>query len=121
MTLNHLNLTVNDIEGAQHVLEKYFGMKEMGGNKKMVFLTDDKGIVLTLMKAPVNDEVRYPGSFHIGFIVESKERVNEINQQLKDDGFDVPAPKKSHAWTFYFQAPGGFTVEVFSSTWRIHR
>ena len=75
----------------------------------MAFLRDDNGMVLSLMKAA---EVKYPGNFHIGFIQESEERVNEINQRLKDDGFDVEPPQRSHAWTFYFLAPGGFTIEV---------
>jgi len=60
-------------------------------------------------------EVKYPSSFHIGFIQPSHERVNEINQRLKDDGFTVDAPAHLHgSWTFYFRAPGGFTIEVLS-------
>ena len=58
---------------------------------------------------------KYPSSFHIGFIVESRERVNQINQQLRDDGFAADAPAHLHgSWTFYFTAPGGFTIEVMS-------
>jgi hypothetical protein len=44
---------------------------------------------------------------------ESRERVDEIHQNLKSNGFDVKSPKEFHgAWTFYFHAPGGFLVEV---------
>jgi catechol 2,3-dioxygenase-like lactoylglutathione lyase family enzyme len=57
---------------------------------------------------------RDPRTFHIGFRQESEERVNEINQRLRDDGFDVEPPQRQHAWTFYVQAPGGFTVEVLA-------
>ena len=28
------------------------------------------------------------------------------------DGFDAAPPARSHAWTFYVKAPGGFVVEV---------
>ena len=83
----------------------------------MAFLSDDNGIVLTLtsMKLAQETEVKYPGSFHVGFIQESEQRVNEINQRLKEDGFDVPPPSKQQgSWTFYFAAPGGFTIEVLS-------
>ena len=32
---------------------------------------------------------------------------------LRADGFDVPPPRRFHgSWTFYFRAPGGFTIEV---------
>jgi hypothetical protein len=72
-------------------------------------LFDDDGLVLTLIKA---GQAKYPSTFHIGFVQESEERVNEIYQRLKDDGFDVAPPQRLHAWTFYVQAPGGFAVEV---------
>ena len=116
MKLNHLNLTVSDVLEAHKFLQKYFGLRDMGsGNNNMAFLRDDNGLVLSLthMKVGRETEVKYPVTFHVGFIQESEERVNEINQRLKDDGFDVPPPSRQHSsWTFYFQAPGGFTIEV---------
>lgn len=48
--------------------------------------------------------VSYPRTFHIGFIQESEEEVNEINQRLKKDGFDVKPPQRLHRWTFYVEA-----------------
>ena len=111
MKLNHVNLTVTDATEAAAFLEKYFGMTNQGGDQKFTALFDDDGLVLTLMKA---GQVKYPGTFHIGFIQESDERVNEIYQRLKEDGFDVNPPKRSHAWTFNFRAPGGFNIEVLS-------
>jgi lactoylglutathione lyase len=112
MKLNHLNLTVTDVKAAREFLEKYFELQtgNIRGDSFCV-LFDDNGLVLTLMKGA---QVSYPKTFHIGFIQESEERVNEINQRLKDDGFDVESPQRSHGWTFYIEAPGGFTVEVLS-------
>jgi catechol-2,3-dioxygenase len=116
MKLNHINLTVTDVSEAMDFLIKYFGMRSMGANKGMGFLTDEndgRGFVLTLMKATENTQGRYPGTFHIGFFIEGKETVDEINRRLKQDGFDVPAPENSgHAYGFYVEAPGGFSVEV---------
>lgn len=109
MKLNHINLTVTDVTAAASFLEKYFGMKYQGGNKGMAFLFDDDGLILSLMKAGA---VSYPGTFHIGFGQPTEEQVNEINQRLREDGYDVPLPERHHAWTFYVQAPGGFTIEV---------
>jgi lactoylglutathione lyase len=117
MKLNHLNLTVTDVSEAHSFLEKYFGLKSMGCNKNMGFLSDDDGAVISLtnMKIGKETEVRYPANFHIGFIQESEARVNEINQRLREDGFDVASPARLHgSWTFYFPAPGGFTIEVLS-------
>jgi catechol-2,3-dioxygenase len=117
MNLNHLNLTVTDVPQAHKFLEKYFGMRDMGGNTNIAFLTDENGMVLSLtsMKVGRESEVKYPATFHIGFAQASEEGVNEINKRLKDDGFDVPPPSRQHgSWTFYFLAPGGFTIEVLS-------
>jgi lactoylglutathione lyase len=115
MKLNHLNLTVTDVPETHKFLQTYFGLNDMGGNRNIAFLSDENGMVLSLtsLKVGGESEVKYPATFHIGFIQESEERVNEINQRLKDDGFDVPPPSRQHgSWTFYFLAPGGFTIEV---------
>lgn len=111
MKLNHLNLAVTDVQAASAFLQKYFGLKDLGTDNKMGFLQDDNGSVLSLMKA--GDPV-YPAGFHIGFIQESRSKVDEMNARLKNDGYDVPPPKDAHGWTFYFKAPGGFTIEVLS-------
>jgi catechol 2,3-dioxygenase-like lactoylglutathione lyase family enzyme len=112
MKLNHINLTVTDVQAAAKFLARYFGMRPYAGedDPKFTVLFDDDGLVLTLMKG--GKGIRYPGTFHIGFMQESEEKVNAINQQMKADGFDVRPPERFHAWTFYVQAPGGFTVEV---------
>ncbi|WP_420454251.1 VOC family protein [Rubrivirga sp.] len=118
MTLNHLNLTVTDVAEAKGCLETYFGLRSPEGvepDDSFAVLIDDAGLVLTLMTVGRATEVVYPPSFHIGFIVENEGRVNELNEQLKSAGFDVKPPRRFHgAWTFYFKAPGGFTVEVQS-------
>ena len=116
MKLNHINLTVTDVQAASKFLVKYFGMRSMGGNQGMGFLTDEQdgwGFVLTLMKASQGMQGKYPGTFHIGFFIDSRETVDELNRRLLKDGFDVPAPEDNgHAYGFYVKAPGGFTVEV---------
>jgi catechol 2,3-dioxygenase-like lactoylglutathione lyase family enzyme len=114
MKVNHLNLTVADPVETQQFFVKYFGLKPRGkGNQTISLLSDDNGMVLSLMGR--ESEVKYPATFHVGFIRESEEQVNEINQRLKADGFDVPPPSRQHgSWTFYFRAPGGFTIEVMA-------
>lgn len=116
MKLNHANLTVTDTKKAHDFLVKYFGMRSLGGNAGMRFLTDDPdnyGFVLTLTKAPKRAAVQYPSMFHIGFFIDTEERVNEVYQRLKADGFGVPVPERNnHAYGFYVDAPGGFSIEL---------
>jgi lactoylglutathione lyase len=112
MVLNHINLTVTDVPASVAFLEKYFGMRSQGGDDKFTAMFDDNGLVLSLMKGGQN--IKYPGTFHIGFIQESEAKVDELNQRMKADGYDVKPPARHHPWTFYVQAPGGFTVEVLA-------
>ena len=72
---------------------------------------DDDGFVLTLMKGK---NIQYPKTFHIGFPQESREKVDQINKRLKNNDYEVEPPVESHGYTFYVQAPGGFTIKVLS-------
>jgi len=116
MKLNHLNLTVSNVPDAHRFLEKYFGLKGYNGmepREGMSFMSDDSGMLLALFRSSNSASLKYPAGFHIGFIQDSEEEVNRINQRLRDDGYEVAKPARLHgSWTFYFQAPGGFTVEV---------
>ena len=116
MKLNHLNLTVSNVLEAHRILEKYFGLCGYHGmepREGMSFMSDDDGMLLALFRAAKGSEAEYPAGFRIGFIQESEEQVNQINQRLREDGYQIPKPARLHgSWTFYFQAPGGFTIEV---------
>ena len=115
MRLNHVNLTVPEVARTREFFETYFGFRciTATGRDTIAVLVDETGFVFTLSNFEKTNEVEYPGAFHIGFMQESRERVNEIHDRLKTDGFDVGAPREFHgAWTFYFRAPGNFVVEV---------
>src|ERR1043166_2070896 len=97
MKLNHLNLTVSDAAETARFLEKYFGLRPMEGvepKKTFAVLFDDDGLGLTLIRASRTTEVQYPATFHIGFGQASEAQVNEINQRLKEDGYEVPPPAR---------------------------
>jgi catechol 2,3-dioxygenase-like lactoylglutathione lyase family enzyme len=115
MRLNHLNLTVPDVSRTREFFETYFGFRcvTQKGRDALAVLMDESGFVLTLNNFDKATEVAYPGAFHIGFMQESRERVDEIYQRLKLGGFDMEPPKEFHgAWTFYLRASGDFLVEV---------
>lgn len=111
MKLNHVNLTVTDVVAAADFLERYFGLRRQSGNRGFALLFDDDDLVLTLMKG---GEVVYPKTFHVGFVQASEDKVNELYQRLRADGYAVNPPERHHGWTFYVQAPGGFLVEVLA-------
>jgi lactoylglutathione lyase len=76
----------------------------------MGFLNDDSGASITIFRVP---DVNYPKIFHIGFMQDSVEQVHSLHAQLSADGFEPEAMREGYGGkTFYFRAPGGFTVEV---------
>src|SRR5262245_34737089 len=115
MALNHLNLTVPDVPATRDFFKAYFGFHAIRerDDATLAVMVDESGFVLTLSNFGKAAEVAYPGAFHIGFMQESRERVEAIHASLKAGGFDPQPPHEFHgAWTFYFKAPGGFLVEV---------
>jgi catechol 2,3-dioxygenase-like lactoylglutathione lyase family enzyme len=115
MVLNHLNLTVPDVPKSRDFFETYFGFKCIAerGRDALAVMVDESRFVLTLNNFDKATEVAYPGAFHVGFMQDSREKVDEIFEKLKAGGLDPQPPRDFHgAWTFYFKAPGGFTVEV---------
>jgi catechol 2,3-dioxygenase-like lactoylglutathione lyase family enzyme len=115
MRLNHINLTVPDVSQTREFFETYFGLRCVAerGRDALAVLVDESGFILTLNNFKKATEFRYPGAFHVGFMQESAERVNEIHARLTAAGFATEPPKEFHgAWTFYLTAPGGILVEV---------
>ncbi len=114
MKLNHINLTVDDVPAARQFLERHFGLRPAGdGHKNFDKLFDDDGLTLTLMGVGASNAVSYPKTFHLGFIQPSAADVDELHRRLVADGLDVEPPSRQHgAWSFSFQAPGGFAIGV---------
>ncbi len=113
MNLNHLGLGVTEVPQTVAMFEKYFGLRRLDHspvNDKMGFLNDDSGALITIFRVP---DANYPKIFHIGFMQDTVEQVQSIHEQLGLDGFAPEAMREEYGRkTFYFQAPGGFTVEV---------
>jgi catechol 2,3-dioxygenase-like lactoylglutathione lyase family enzyme len=115
MKLNHLNLAVPNVSETREFFETYFGFRSVmkRDNNTLAVLIGDDGFVLALSNFDKVTEVEYPGAFHIGFMQDSRERVDEIYNRLTSAGFTAEPPREFHgAWTFYLRAPGGFIVEV---------
>lgn len=117
MKLNHINLTVSDVQQMAGLLEKYFGLRRTKmDNQNMAFMHDDNDSFISMFKG---DNVDYPEMFHIGFTQETVEQVNDIHARLLADGLAPETPKEEHGrWTFYFRV-GGVMIEVqkFHQTW----
>jgi lactoylglutathione lyase len=117
MKLNHINLAVADVAATRNFFEQFFNLKcsETKGDNLLTVLRDEAGFILILSHFEKNVVPQYPRDFHVGFIQETVEQVNEIYDRMKAAGIDVRPPKTAHgSWGFYVTAPGGFLVEVAS-------
>lgn len=115
MRLNHINLPVSDVAKTRAFLEHYFDLRCLAepDPDTVVVLADESQCIVTLSNFKRANEIVYPNGFHIGFMQRTREQVDAIFERLRGDGYE-PGPRKHFhgAWTFYFKAPGGFTIEV---------
>lgn len=99
MKIEHIAMYVNDLEKTKEFFIKYLGAKsnEIYHNKntdfKSYFLSFDSGARLEIMTRPnIQDEKKYlqrTGLIHIAFSLGTKERVDELTEILKRDGYEV--------------------------------
>ena len=118
MRLNHLNLAVDDVPAARDFFETYFRLTPLPvpPDARMAFLQDDDGLFLSLMNLNPARPISYPGTFHVGFILDTRAEVDALNERLRHDGFALrPAAEFHGSYTFYLNAPGGFQVEVLTN------
>jgi catechol-2,3-dioxygenase len=117
--LNHANLTTYNVPALRMFLERIFDLRtlETRGDKFAV-LRDDDGFLLALMfDKHMTPEHGYPGFFHVGFLQDSRESVDERHSAVAAAGYEAPAPGILQrggppTYGFYCNAPGGVRVEV---------
>jgi catechol 2,3-dioxygenase-like lactoylglutathione lyase family enzyme len=112
MKLNHLDLLVRDVPATVAYFERYFGLTALTKptSPELAILGDGHGFVLVLQH---HEEPRYPGHFHLGFLVDDAETVRALQARARADGADVSDVIVNGRGTLlYFQAPDGYRVEV---------
>ena len=99
MRIEHVAMYVNDLEAARDFFIKYLGASSNDGyhNQKTgfrsYFLSFSDGARLEIMNKPQMDDAEKTlartGLIHIVFSVGSRERVDELTEELKRDGYEV--------------------------------
>ena len=114
MKLNHVNLSVPEVEVTAAFFEEHFGLRRVAERAGMIaVMLDEASTVLTFSNFYKDTEVAYPRGFHVGFLQDSREEVDAIFARLEAAGIAHDRPRTVHGtWGFYFDAPGGVQVEV---------
>lgn len=111
MKIEHVAMYVNELEKAKNFFIKYFGAVSNAGyhNTKTgfrsYFLTFDDGARLEIMNKPMmsdtEKELQRTGYIHIALSVGSKDKVDELTTQLKEDGYEVVSGPRTTGDGYY--------------------
>ena len=111
MGIEHVAMYVNDLEGARKFFETYFNAEsnDLYHNKttdfKSYFLTFDQGSRLEIMTKPgmqaEEKTLARTGLIHIAFQTGSKEKVDELTNRLKEDGYEVVSGPRTTGDGYY--------------------
>lgn len=111
MRIEHVAMYVNDLEAARDFFVAYLGGHSNDGyhNKttdfRSYFVSFDDGARLELMTKPGMTDQDKPlvrtGYVHIAFSVGSKEKVDELTDRLKSDGFEVVSGPRTTGDGYY--------------------
>ena len=111
MKIEHIAMYVNDLEAARDFFAEYLGGKSNDGyhNKttdfRSYFICFDGGTRLEIMTKPKLEDQEKPlnrtGYAHIAFSVGSKEKVDELTERLKADGFEVVSGPRTTGDGYY--------------------
>ena len=99
MKIEHMAMYVEDLEKAKEFFVKYLGGRanELYHNKKTdfrsYFISFEDGARLEIMNKPQMEDagkgISRTGYINLAFSVGSKEKVDELTEILKNDGYEV--------------------------------
>lgn len=111
MKIEHIALYVNDLEAARDFFITYLGGKSNDGyhnpktDFRSYFITFDDGARLELMTKPGMMDQEKPlnrtGFVHVAFSVGSKERVDELTEELRTAGYEVVSGPRTTGDGYY--------------------
>lgn len=111
MLIEHIAMYVNDLESARDFFANYLGGHSNDGyhNKttdfRSYFISFDDGARLEIMTKPELVDQDKPlnrtGYAHIAFSVGSKEKVNELTDRLRADGYEAVSGPRTTGDGYY--------------------
>lgn len=118
LRIEHVAMYVNDLEGAKNFFVKYFGAvsNDLYFNQKTGFRSYflsflDRARLEIMNKPGMSDpekKTARTGFIHIAFSVGSKEKVDELTQTLREDGYQVISGPRTTGDGYYESCVLGF-------------
>lgn len=113
MKIEHIAIWVKDLERTKEFYQKYFGAASNEKyhnpikNFESYFLSFDQGSRIEIMTRPdikesVNSyESQHFGIIHLAFSVDTKEKVNELTETLRKDGYTIAGEPRTTGDGYY--------------------
>lgn len=108
--MSHAAVKVKSVKTSMEFLEKALGVKPAWSGQEDWGMVKKNGTTLALIEK--NEEVHPP---HIGFVVDTKEEVDQMYHHIKEcGGLDVEEPRdhRDKSRSFYFKDPDGNQFEL---------
>ncbi len=114
MKLNHLDLQVSDVQTARDFFEMFFDFHCSYARAELAILEDEDGFAMAVSNLSKASAPKYPVDFHIGFILDSVEKVKDIYDRLKKAGVEMKYDLQEAGphLTFLCYAPDAIPVQV---------
>ena len=118
--LRHLALRVHDVKVSQAFYERHFDMRVVWQpDPDNVYLSTGEDN-LALHQVPTEEFEKFASSpnhplDHLGFLMESADRVNALFQEVNAHGVTIVHPPKQHrdgSFSFYMADPDQNTIQV---------
>lgn len=111
MKIEHIAMYVNDLEAARDFFINYLGGSSNDGyhnkntNFRSYFISFDDSARLEIMNKPGMEDNEKPlnrtGYVHVAFSVGSKERVDELTDELRSAGYEVVSGPRTTGDGYY--------------------
>jgi len=115
--MRHIALRVKDIKRSKHFYQEILGMEVVWEpNPQNVYLSSGVDNLALHQSSSGNDSSSEKQSLdHLGFVVESTERVRELEQEFRAKGVKIIHPFKIHrdqSASFYCADPDGIVIQL---------
>ena len=108
-SIDHVNITVLDLEKSQKFYSEVFGMKEAYRMPKFRFLRCGRNL-LTLQEG---DQTNTEG-FHFGFQVGNSDEMDKWKDWLKENNVSIDNERGDESGAgIYFRDPDGYALEIY--------
>ena len=111
MMIEHIAMYVNDLESARDFFVKYLDGRSNDGyhnettDFRSFFISFDSGARLEIMTKPdlvdQDKPLNRTGYAHIAFSVGSKEKVDELTDRLRTDGYEIVSGPRTTGDGYY--------------------